>query len=296
MSETTVKQLFQRFNYRFGHRVIERRQQQWHESEEGWDFNVLLHMLYWIFRDRCSLRHSEALDVVSRKRNFKQVRERLLELAPELEAETGELNNPFISHATIEELLKQGYIRVDIEHRNNTTFAAAAQRFREEIWWTQTQPNANGEVGLMTLDTQTFNHLLDFMLRQFGWYPVVHTSESQPIYIFTPENHIEEEAIVLTTSGKYGWKGSLYSLEYLERYKDKDEICFIFATQPKEAKEQEWLLVQINTKTRNRSWSVHTGTLKQVYYIWAEQIKIPEPNFNPTTDDILDALEEWVNQ
>jgi hypothetical protein len=51
-------------------------------------------------------------------------------------------------------------------------------------------------------------------------------------------------------------------------------------------------LVQIDRQDNSRSWSVHAGTLEQVYYIWAEEIGISEPNYKPTADEILDALKK----
>ena len=141
----------------------------------------------------------------------------------------------------------------------------------------------------MTLDVQAFDELLEFMLDKFGWCPKVYSNKSAPeIHIFTPENELEEIAIELTTEGEYGWKGSLYRLAYVEKYENK--IGLIFATKPEESDEQDWLLVQINQKNKERSWSVHDGTLEQVYYILAEEIEIPEPNYNPTPEQIEEAI------
>lgn len=95
-------------------------------------------------------------------------------------------------------------------------------------------------------------------------------------------------AIELTTDGEYGWKGSLYRLAYVEKYQDK--IGFIFATKPEDSEEQDWLLVQIELENNGRGWSVHDGTLEQVYYIMAEGIEIPEPNYNPTPEQIAEAM------
>lgn len=54
--------------------------------------------------------------------------------------------------------------------------------------------------------------------------------------------------------------------------------------------------MQIDRKRNSRSWSVHPGTLEQVYYIGAEKIGIQSPNFKPTADEILDSLEEEQQQ
>jgi serine/threonine-protein kinase len=51
-------------------------------------------------------------------------------------------------------------------------------------------------------------------------------------------------------------------------------------------------LVQIDLKENTRGWSVHNGNLEQVYYIFAEEINIPEPNFNPTPKQILKIINE----
>ncbi|MDJ0726948.1 MAG: hypothetical protein QNJ38_17745, partial [Prochloraceae cyanobacterium] len=49
--------------------------------------------------------------------------------------------------------------------------------------------------------------------------------------------------------------------------------------------------MEFDRQKNNRGWSVIPGTLEQVCYIWAEQIGISEPNYKPTADEILDALE-----
>jgi serine/threonine-protein kinase len=48
--------------------------------------------------------------------------------------------------------------------------------------------------------------------------------------------------------------------------------------------------VQIDQKNKQSSWSVHDGSLDQVYYIWAEEINIPEPNYNPTPEQISEIF------
>ena len=202
------------------------------------------------------------------------------------------LKKPFLSNQTIEQLLDRGYIGVDYDLVADTAFAAAAHKFKDKIQWTRTQPDEEGDVGLMTPNLAEFDQLLEFMLDKFGWCPKVYSNKESPdIFIFKPRNEIEENAIALTTDGDYGWKGSLYSLDYVDTAENQNVFCFIFATLPKDAQEQEWLLVQIDRQENTRSWSVHPGTLEQVYYIWAEKIGISEPNFKPTADEILDALQ-----
>jgi serine/threonine-protein kinase len=193
------------------------------------------------------------------------------------------LNNLSDTDKTIDELLSEGYQGVNYELTENNAFIATANHFAEKTKWIKTSPDADGDVGLMTLDVEAFDELLDFMLDKFGWCPKVYSNKSAPeIYIFTPENELEEMAIKLTTEGESGWKLSLYRLAYVDKYKQK--IGFIFATKPEDSEEQDWLLVQFDLKNKTRSWSVHDGTLEQVYYLWAEEINIPEPNYNPTPE------------
>lgn len=201
------------------------------------------------------------------------------------------IKKPFFANRTIEELLEEGYIGIDYDLVADTAFAAAAHKFKDQIKWTRTQPDEHGCVALMTPNLVEFNQLLEFMLDRFGWYPAFYSNEESPeIFIFTPQNELEEVAIALTTDGDYGWKGSLYSLDYVDTDQKQNFLCFIFATKPKDTQEQEWLLVKVDRQENSRSWSVHPGTLEQVYYIWAEKIGISEPNFKPTADEILDAL------
>lgn len=201
------------------------------------------------------------------------------------------IHNPFPLDKTIKQLLEEGYTGVDYELAADTAFAAVAHKFKDKIQWSRSKPDEDGEVGLMTTNQEDFDQLLDFMLEKFGWCPMVYSSVREPeLFVFAPENKLEEAAIELTTSGEYGWQGSLYKLEYYAI--DKNELCFIFSTNPADAEEQEWLLVTFNRTKNTRAWSIHDGTVEQVYYIWAEQIGIPEPNFKPTTDEILDALKD----
>lgn len=202
------------------------------------------------------------------------------------------LKKPFLSNQTIEELLNEGYIGLDYELNTDTAFAAAAYKFQGKIKWTKTQPDVNGNIALMTPNLAEFDQLLEFMLDNFGWCPQVHSNqETAEIFIFTPQNDLEKGAIALATEGDRGWKGSLYSLDYFDTAKNQNAVCLIFATKPKDAQEQEWLLVQIDLKKNCLSWSVQPKNLKQVYYLWAEKIGIKEPNFKPTADEILDSLE-----
>jgi hypothetical protein len=201
------------------------------------------------------------------------------------------IQNPFLSDKTIAQLVEKGYIGVSFETSTNTAFAAAAHKFSDKIKWAKTKPDQDGEVGLMTPDIMEFQNLLQFMLDNFGWCPMVYSDqEEEKIYIFKPQNEIEEFAIELVTDGDRGWKGSLYSLEYSA--KEKDRICFIFSTKSKESIEKEWLLYVANLKDQTSYWSYHDGSIQQVYYKWAEEIEGDTPNYNPTSDEILDALEQ----
>lgn len=144
----------------------------------------------------------------------------------------------------------------------------------------------------MTPNLAEFEQLLKFMLDKFGWCPQVYSNQkASKIFIFTPQNDLEKGAILLTTDGDYRQKGSLYSLDYFNLAKKQNTLFLIFATKPKDAQEQEWLLVQIDRNKNSRSWSVHPETLEQVYYIGAEEIRIQLPNFKSTADEILDCLE-----
>jgi len=202
------------------------------------------------------------------------------------------IKKPCLSNQTIQELLNESYIGIDYELSADTAFAAAAYKFQSKIKWTKTQPDENGDIALMTTDLAEFDQLLEFMLDNYGWCPQVHSNqEAAEVFIFTLQNDLEKAAIALATEGDRGWKGSLYSLDYFDTAKKQNAVCLIFATKPKDAQEQEWLLVQIDRKKNCLSWSVQPKTLEQVYYLWAEKIGIKEPNFKPTADEILDSLE-----
>jgi len=201
------------------------------------------------------------------------------------------LKNPFISDQTIDQLLENGYIGVDLALSNDSAFAGAAHKFKEQVKWTKSQVDEEGDVALMTSNLSEFDQLLNFMLAQFGWCPQVYSNQEIPdVFIFSPQSELQEGAIFLATDGEKGWRGSLYSLDYVDSIENANILGFIFATKPKDDSQQEWLLVEVNRQKNTRGWSVHSGTLEQVYYIWAERVEISEPNFKPTTDEILDAL------
>ena len=196
---------------------------------------------------------------------------------------------PFPSQKTIDELIKEGYVGIDRKLVYDNAFAAVAYKFRNQIKWTVTSLQ-EPEVWLMTKDKQALKQLSEFMLNKFSWSPMIYTDKPKEAFIFTPQNNTERAAIEATISGEYGWQGSLYSLERYE-YQD-NEAGFIFATKPLDSTEQEWLLVRLNFIDYTGSWSHHEGSIEQVYYIWKENIELAEPNYKPTTDEILDAIRE----
>ena len=197
--------------------------------------------------------------------------------------------NPFPSEKTIDELLQEGYVGVDRKLAEDNAFAAVAYKFKNQIKWTISN-QFNERVWLMTTDKQALKSLSDFMLEKFSWCPMVYSSQPQEAFIFTPKNDTEKAAIEATISGEYGWQGSLYSLELYEY--QENEAGFIFTTKPLDSPQQEWLLVKLNFKDYTGSWSHHDGTFEQVYYIWKENIQLSEPNYHPSPDEILDAIEE----
>ena len=196
---------------------------------------------------------------------------------------------PFPSQKNTDELLKEGYIGVDIKLVDDNAFAAVAYKFKDRIRWTVSN-QLEERVWLMTTDREALNRLSDFMLKKFSWCPMIYRTPPQEKFIFTPKNDTEQAAIEATVSGEYGWQGSLYSLELYE-YQD-NEAGFIFATKPLNSCRQEWLLVKLNFKDYTGSWSYHDTSLEQVYYIWKENIKLAEPNYHPTSDEILDAIKD----
>ncbi|MDJ0726947.1 MAG: hypothetical protein QNJ38_17740 [Prochloraceae cyanobacterium] len=177
--------------------------------------------------------------------------QRLAEISAELSQENNSspgvsldhdfsLKKPFLSDRTIEELLEEGYIGVDYDLVADTAFAAAAHKFKDKIKWTRTRADENGDVALMTPLLAEFDRLLEFMLDEFGWCPQVHSNEKSPdIFIFESQNELEEAAIAATIEGDYGWKESLYSLDYYDTAEEGNLVCFIFATLPKDEGEQE---------------------------------------------------------
>ncbi|MGF1589934.1 MAG: hypothetical protein ACFCU7_11950 [Pleurocapsa sp.] len=196
---------------------------------------------------------------------------------------------PFPSPKTIDELLNEGYVGIDYKLAEDNAFAAVAYKFRSQIKWTMSS-QLESEIWLMTTDKQALQKLSEFMLNRFSWSPMIYTAKPKEAFIFTPKNDTEKAAIEATVSGEYGWQGSLYSLELYE-YK-ANEAGFIFTTKPLDSPQQEWLLVKLNFSDYSGSWSHHEGTLEQVYYIWKENIQLSEPNYNPTSDEILDAIND----
>ncbi|MEM7590353.1 MAG: hypothetical protein AAF383_02310 [Cyanobacteria bacterium P01_A01_bin.83] len=196
---------------------------------------------------------------------------------------------PFPSSKTIDELLREGYAGIDHKLVNDNAFAAVAHKFSSQIKWTISS-QVESEIWLMTPDKQALQKLSEFMLSKFSWSPMIYTAKPEKAFIFTPKNNTERAAIEATISGEYGWQGSLYSLEFYEH--QDHEAGFIFATKPLGSPQQEWLLVKLNFVDYSGSWSHHEGTLEQVYYIWKEKIQLAEPNYNPTTDEILDAIKD----
>ncbi len=101
-------------------------------------------------------------------------------------------------------------------------------------------------------------------------------------YIFNPTNELEEVAIALATEGKSGWKGSLYSLNYYDRY--LENTCFIFTTQPQSQTEEDdsWLLIALDSSNHSRYWiNLDKKLLSEVHAAWAKVLNIPNPQFDP---------------
>ena len=205
--------------------------------------------------------------------------------------------NPFISDKTIDQLLEEGYIGVPYDFvADQAVFAAICQRFKDKVKWTKTAPDNDGDVGLMTSNVAEFYELTQFMMENFGWYPAYYSNqEVDKPFIFTAKNEIEANAIKVATSGEYGWRGSLYSLDCFGMTRNSRHLCFIFATQPEGSGKQEWLFFRFDRAKNTTCWSVHPTNLKQVCYLWAEEIQVPEPNFNPTADEILNILKPPQN-
>jgi hypothetical protein len=196
---------------------------------------------------------------------------------------------PFPSQKNIAQLLEEGYVGVDQKMANDNAFAAVAYKFGNHIKWTISN-QLEDQVWLMTTDKEALAKLSDFMLEKFSWCPMIYNTKPQKTFIFKPKNDTEKAAIEATISGEYGWQGSLYSLELYE-YQD-NEAGFIFTTKPLKSPQQEWLLVKLNFRDYTGSWSHHDGSLEEVYYIWKENIQLCEPNYHPTSDEILDAIRD----
>lgn len=196
---------------------------------------------------------------------------------------------PFPSHKTIDELLIEGYVGIDHKLASDNAFAGVAYKFKDQIKWTISS-QIEDEIWLMTTDRQALEKLSKFMLHKFSWSPMIYAARPEEAFIFTPKNDTEKAAIEATVSGEYGWQGSLYSLELYEYH--NSEAGFIFATKPLNSLAQEWLLVKLNFREYTGSWSHHEGSLEEVYYIWKENIQLSEPNYKPTTDEILDAIQD----
>ena len=100
------------------------------------------------------------------------------------------------------------------------------------------------------------------------------------VYIFMPRNNLEVTAIAIAREGNAGWKGSLYSLSYVDRY--LGNTCFIFATEPEKNQQQQWLLVNCDNTTGSKYWIIlGVKLLSEVYYAWAKVMRLPNPHFDP---------------
>jgi hypothetical protein len=65
--QISVKELFEEFTSKVGHKVIKRRQEEWRKSPQGWDAHALSHMAYWTARDIKKLTHTQALKELDKK-------------------------------------------------------------------------------------------------------------------------------------------------------------------------------------------------------------------------------------
>jgi len=98
-------------------------------------------------------------------------------------------------------------------------------------------------------------------------------------HIFIPRNELEAAAIAIATEGSSGWKGSLYSLDYYDRY--LEHTCFILATEPKDEKSNNWLLVAFNNRDNTKYWiALGEKRLSEVYYAWARVVQVSSPQFD----------------
>lgn len=254
-------------------------------GQQGIERHIQEHISYWLTEKNKTTSSSDGIDALLKAIDKTEINAKTQQNDQPVKNKTTHdfsIQKPFVSNKTVDELLEEGYVGIDYENVKNTAFAAAADKFKVKIKWTKPRTNKDGETYIMTPDTEAFDQLCDFMLDKFGWYPAFSSSnhEEKEIFTFTPQNEVEEAAIEIVTSGERGWKGSLYSLEHFEH--NQDDLCLIFATKPINSKEQDWLLYSINFKDKTGGWSVHNQTFKKVYQIWAEQIKLPKPNFNPS--------------
>lgn len=105
-------------------------------------------------------------------------------------------------------------------------------------------------------------------------------AEKSTVYVFTPKTDLEEVAITVAIEGSSGWKDSLYSLNYVDRY--LEHTCFIFAGRPEGSKDQQWLLVNLDGKSGSKYWiALGEKQLSEVYYAWAKVVQKPNPYFDP---------------
>jgi|GEM_PF-6958906 len=107
----TVQEIFNQFISIFGHRVIKRRQEEWEQSAEGWDTHALIHMIYWILRDRQQLDHKQAAETLDNL-TVDQLKQKLLSLAPELHQKdinhsTSKLKNVNSNFSDIDQELRE---------------------------------------------------------------------------------------------------------------------------------------------------------------------------------------------
>ncbi len=65
--QISVAELFEQFTLKVGHKVIQRRQEEWRKSPQGWDTNALGHMAYWTAVDIKKLTHTQALKELDKK-------------------------------------------------------------------------------------------------------------------------------------------------------------------------------------------------------------------------------------
>lgn len=65
-----IKEAFEIFTSKFGHKVIARRQDEWRNSSEGWEYHALRHITYWFYKDSRNLTHAQVCkELESRSRH-----------------------------------------------------------------------------------------------------------------------------------------------------------------------------------------------------------------------------------